>query len=118
MELKFSTEHAEKPECVLRGDDMQQMGFTPNTLFHIQQYHNGLMLTLAEPGDDPATLFHAVENDPKQGIDWVRDNGELYLAGDWLTETGLLDKPVQVAFGYGKIMLMTESDLPESYKTF
>lgn len=36
MELKFSTEDAEKPECVLSGDDMQQMGFTPNTLFHIQ----------------------------------------------------------------------------------
>ncbi|MCC8381114.1 SymE family type I addiction module toxin [Xenorhabdus sp. PB30.3] len=118
MELRFSTENAEKPECVLRGDDMQQMGFTPNTLFDIQQYHNGLILTLAKPDDDPAALFRAVENDPKQGIDWVRDSGELYLAGDWLTETGLLDKPVQVAFGYGKIMLMTESDLPESCKTF
>ncbi|MCG3463680.1 SymE family type I addiction module toxin [Xenorhabdus bovienii] len=85
------------------------MGFTPNTLFHIQQYNNGLMLTLAEP--DAITVFHAAENDPYQGIDWVRDNGELYLAGDWLTETGLLDNPVQVVFGYGKIMLMTESDL-------
>ncbi|WP_275368609.1 SymE family type I addiction module toxin [Xenorhabdus bovienii] len=78
-------------------------------VFHIQQYDNGLMLTLAEP--DQVPLPQVAENDPYQGIDWVRDNGELYLAGDWLTETGLLDKPVQVAFGYGKIMLMTESDL-------
>ncbi|MDE9483758.1 SymE family type I addiction module toxin [Xenorhabdus bovienii] len=109
MKLHFSTDNAELPECVLSGDDMQQMGFIPNTLFHIQQYNNGLMLTLAEP--DVIPLSHTTENDPYQGIDWVRDNGELYLAGDWLTETGLLDNPVQVAFGYGKIMLMTESDL-------
>ncbi|MDE1495139.1 SymE family type I addiction module toxin [Xenorhabdus bovienii] len=109
MKLHFSTDNAELPECVLSGDDMQQMGFMPNTLFHIQQYNNGLMLTLAEP--DVIPLSHTAEDDPYQGIDWVRDNGELYLAGDWLTETGLLDNPVQVAFGYGKIMLMTESDL-------
>ncbi|MDE9553019.1 hypothetical protein [Xenorhabdus bovienii] len=109
MKLHFSTKNAELPECVLSGEDMQQMGFTPKTLFHIQQYDNGLVLTLAEP--DQVPLPQVAENDPYQGIDWVRDNGELYLAGDWLTETGLLDKSVQIAFGYGKIMLMTESDL-------
>ncbi|REF27259.1 type I toxin-antitoxin system toxin SymE [Xenorhabdus cabanillasii] len=108
MKLHFSTDNAALPECVLSGEDMQQMGFTPKTLFHIQQYDNGLMLTLTEP--DQVPLPQMAENDPYQGIDWVRDNGELYLAGDWLTETGLLDKPVQIAFGYGKIMLMTEAD--------
>ncbi|AYA39175.1 SymE family type I addiction module toxin [Xenorhabdus bovienii] len=108
MKLHFSTDNAALPECVLSGEDMQQMGFTPNTLFHIQQYNNGLMLTLVEPDQIP--LPQTAENDPYQGIDWVRDNGELYLAGDWLTETGLLDKPVQIAFGYGKIMLLTEAD--------
>ncbi|MBD2779400.1 SymE family type I addiction module toxin [Xenorhabdus szentirmaii] len=109
MKLHFSIDNTELPECVLSGEDMQQMGFTPNTLFHIQQYNNGLILTLAESDQIPRS--HASDNDPYQGIDWVRDNGELYLAGDWLTETGLLDNPVQVACGNGKIMLMTESDL-------
>ncbi|MDX7989461.1 hypothetical protein FE392_19605 [Xenorhabdus sp. 12] len=109
MKLHFSTDNAALPECVLSGEDMQQMGFTPNTLFHIRQYNNGLILTLAE--SDQIPLSDAMENDPYQGIDRVRDNGEVYLAGDWLTETGLLDKPGQVALGYGKIMLMTESDL-------
>ncbi|PHM36467.1 SymE family type I addiction module toxin [Xenorhabdus innexi] len=108
MKLHFSTENAELPECVLSGEDMQQMGFTPNTLFHIQQYKNGLMLTVAEP--DQVPLPETAESDLYQGIDWVRDNGELYLAGDWLTETGLLEKPVQIAFGYGKIMLLTEAE--------
>ncbi|KLU14069.1 MULTISPECIES: SymE family type I addiction module toxin [Xenorhabdus] len=111
MEINFSTVNAERPECVLKGEDMQQMGFTANAVFHITQYNNGLILTLAEPGDDPVALFHAVEDNPKQGIDWVRDNGELYLAGNWLTETGLLNNPVQIALGYGKIMLMTGSSL-------
>ncbi|CDL83145.1 SymE family type I addiction module toxin [Xenorhabdus szentirmaii] len=109
MKLHFSTDNAALPECVLSGEDIQQMGFTPNTLFYIRQYNNGLILTLAEP--ESITQFHAAENDQYQGIDWVRDNGELYLAGDWLTETGLLGNTVQVACGNGKIMLMTESDL-------
>ncbi|WP_431222830.1 hypothetical protein ACQ86O_21850 [Serratia sp. L9] len=31
-------------------------------------------------------LLLEVDAAPNIGVDWIRDNGELYLAGDWLTQ--------------------------------
>ncbi|MDC9598093.1 SymE family type I addiction module toxin [Xenorhabdus anantnagensis] len=41
-------------------------------------------------------------------MDGVRDNGELYLAGDWLTESGLLDHPVTIETAYATIVIKAE----------
>ncbi|CDG19407.1 SymE family type I addiction module toxin [Xenorhabdus doucetiae] len=110
MDLHFSSHFAELPECVISGNMLNQIGFSADALFHITQFSNGLMLSLIEPETEPdlATLFHHTENHPYQGIDWVRENGELYLAGDWLTESGLLDHPVTLETAYGLIVLRAE----------
>ncbi|MDC9598896.1 SymE family type I addiction module toxin [Xenorhabdus anantnagensis] len=110
MSLHLSSHLAELPEFVISGDTLQEIGFMADALFHIAQFSNGLILSLIEPetGPDLATLFHEIECDPHQGIDGVRDNGELYLVGDWLTESGLLDHPVTIETAYGTIVIKAE----------
>ncbi|MHC4015958.1 type I toxin-antitoxin system SymE family toxin [Yersinia pseudotuberculosis] len=34
-------------------------------------------------------VLNKIENDHHIGMDWIQDNSEMYLAGDWLTQTGL-----------------------------
>ncbi|MGJ0626411.1 SymE family type I addiction module toxin [Xenorhabdus bovienii] len=110
MSLQLSLQMAELPECVITGNALRQIGFTTDALFRIAQFANDLILSLIEPETEPdlAALLHETEFEPHQGIDWVRDNGELYLAGDWLTESGLLDHPVTVETAYGTIVIRAE----------
>ncbi|MDC9822087.1 SymE family type I addiction module toxin [Pectobacterium polonicum] len=35
----------------------------------------------------------------------IRDNGELTLAGDWLTQSGLLGSPLEIEGPPGKIVI-------------
>ncbi|PHM73073.1 SymE family type I addiction module toxin [Xenorhabdus kozodoii] len=110
MDLYLSSPLAELPACVISGDALQNIGFTAEALFHITQFANGLILSLIEPETEPdlAALFHQTELDPHQGIDWVRDNGKLYLAGDWLAESSLLDHPVSIETAHGLIVIRAE----------
>ncbi|WP_145501429.1 MULTISPECIES: SymE family type I addiction module toxin [Yersinia pseudotuberculosis complex] len=39
---------------------------------------------------------------------WVRDNGELYLAGDWLTQCGLSGKQLTISVMSGQAMIRVQ----------
>ncbi|HHQ6546206.1 SymE family type I addiction module toxin [Serratia fonticola] len=39
------------------------------------------------------------------GADWVRDNGELYLARDWLTQCGLTGQPMEISVMADKVVI-------------
>ncbi|WP_367892682.1 SymE family type I addiction module toxin [Dickeya fangzhongdai] len=43
------------------------------------------------------------------GADWVGDNGELTLAGDWLPQSGLLTPPFSIEALPGRIIIRAES---------
>ncbi|WP_235186803.1 hypothetical protein [Serratia sp. DD3] len=44
----------------------------------------------ARPTDGPSSTLCAVSQQRQDlGADWVRDNGELVIGGDWLTESGI-----------------------------
>ncbi|POE05599.1 hypothetical protein BV921_23230, partial [Pectobacterium odoriferum] len=43
-----------------------------------------------------------------EGADWVSDNGELTLAGDWLTLSGLLGQPLNIDVLPGRIIIRAE----------
>ncbi|CAI1587704.1 type I toxin-antitoxin system SymE family toxin [Serratia fonticola] len=47
------------------------------------------MITLISDEGEIQRLLLEVDAPPHIRVDWVRDNGELYLAGDWLTQCGL-----------------------------
>ncbi|RNM21746.1 type I addiction module toxin, SymE family [Dickeya undicola] len=40
---------------------------------------------------------------------YISDNGELTLAGDWLTQSGLLTSPFSIEALPGRIMIRAES---------
>ncbi|GLW39999.1 hypothetical protein Pcaca04_39350 [Pectobacterium carotovorum subsp. carotovorum] len=57
---------------------------------------------------DIAALLAELDGHDTEGADWVSDNGELTLAGDWLTLSGLLGQPLMIDVLPGKITIRTE----------
>ncbi|URG54624.1 type I addiction module toxin, SymE family [Pectobacterium quasiaquaticum] len=49
-----------------------------------------------------------LDGNETEGADWVGDNGELTLAGDWLTQSGLLDQPLMIDVLPGRITIRAE----------
>ncbi|HHQ6568044.1 type I toxin-antitoxin system SymE family toxin [Serratia fonticola] len=55
-------------------------------------------------------LLLEVDAHPHIGIDWIRDNGELYLAGDWLTQCGLTGQLLAINVMPGKVVIKIQQD--------
>ncbi|KHN55073.1 SymE family type I addiction module toxin [Pectobacterium fontis] len=108
MSIKTAFHHGELPELTLTGDELALAGFTAHTLFRIQLYRNGLMLTRLDEDTDIAALMAELDGNETEGADWVSDNGELTLAGDWLTQSGLLDQLLMIEVLPGKITIRAE----------
>ncbi|QQA75578.1 SymE family type I addiction module toxin [Pectobacterium parmentieri] len=108
MSIKTAFQHGELPELTLTGDELAQAGFTANTLFRISLYRNGLVLTRLDEDTDIAALMAELDGHDTEGADWVGDDGELTLAGDWLTQSGLLNQPLIVEVLPGKITIRAE----------
>ncbi|MBA0207251.1 SymE family type I addiction module toxin [Pectobacterium aroidearum] len=96
------------PELTLTDHELQQAGFTAETLFRISLYRNGLILTRLDEDTDIATLMAELDGCDTEGADWVGDNGELTLAGDWLTQSGLLGQSLIIDVLPSKITIRAE----------
>ncbi|WP_129543899.1 MULTISPECIES: SymE family type I addiction module toxin [Serratia] len=46
-----------------------------------------------------------IDAHPHLDVDWMRDNGELYLAGDWLTQCGLTGQPLALSVMPGQVII-------------
>lgn len=49
-----------------------------------------------------------VDADPHIGVDWIRDSGELYLAGDWLVQCGLTGQPLAISAMPGQVVIRVQ----------
>ncbi len=49
-----------------------------------------------------------VDAEPNIAVDWVRDNGELYLAGEWLTQCGLTGQPLVINVMLGQVLIQVQ----------
>ncbi|EHD20426.1 MULTISPECIES: SymE family type I addiction module toxin [Brenneria] len=96
------------PALTLTGDELAQTGFTANTLFRISQYRNGLILTRLDEDTDIAALLAELDGHDREGADWIRENGELTLAGDWLTQSGLPGQSLNIELMPGKMIIRAE----------
>ncbi|HEN3637550.1 TPA: hypothetical protein U5E40_002177 [Yersinia enterocolitica] len=79
------------PELTIAGDALATLGFTPGTPLQLTLRPDGQWIT---PVTDAATwdaLCEASQQRQDLGVDWVRENGELIIGGDWLTELGITD---------------------------
>ncbi|WON75610.1 hypothetical protein [Serratia sp. UGAL515B_01] len=89
MNITFTPEPI--PELILAGDTLATLGFTCGTPLQLTLQNHTLWIT---PVTDEAVweqLCEASQHRPDLGADWVRENGELVIAGDWLTESGITD---------------------------
>ena len=70
------------PELIIDSQDIIKAGFTPGAVFKIEPYRGGLVITLVYDEGEIERLLLEVDVHPDIGANWIRDNGELYLAGD------------------------------------
>ncbi|MEH0834612.1 SymE family type I addiction module toxin [Pectobacterium cacticida] len=108
MSIYYAFQRSDLSELTLTGHALQQAGFTAETLFRISLYRNGLILTRLDEGTDIAILLNELGGSETEGADWVSDNGELTLAGDWLTLSGLPGQPLIIEVLPGKITIRAE----------
>ncbi|MFJ5510545.1 SymE family type I addiction module toxin [Pectobacterium jejuense] len=55
-----------------------------------------------------AALMAELDGNEAERADWVGDDGTLTLAGDWLTQSGLLGQPLMIDVLYGRIIIRAE----------
>ncbi|UPT56698.1 SymE family type I addiction module toxin [Dickeya zeae] len=108
IDIDIAWQAGDLPELTLTGSALAQAGFTAGTLFRISLYRNGLMLTRLDDDTDIAALVAELDGNETEGADWVSDNGELTLAGDWLTQSGLFTPPFSIEALPGRIILRAE----------
>nr|WP_145521873.1 SymE family type I addiction module toxin [Yersinia aldovae] len=47
---------------------------------------------------------------PHIGTDWRQDNGELYLAGEWLTQSGRAGQPLAISVMHGQVVIQVQQN--------
>ncbi|WP_199062835.1 SymE family type I addiction module toxin [Serratia sp. ASV30] len=102
------------PELIIDGEDIIKAGFVAGAVFKIEPYRDGLVITLVSNEGEIERLLLEVDAHPHIGVDWVRDNGELYLAGDWLTPCGLTGQPLAISVMPGKVVIRVQQENPLS----
>ncbi|MCL1030533.1 SymE family type I addiction module toxin [Serratia silvae] len=98
------------PELIIDGEDITKAGFVAGAVFKIEPYRDGLVITLVSDEREIKRLLLEVDAHPHIGMDWIRDNGELYLAGDWLTQCGLTGQPLAISVMPGKVVIKVQQD--------
>lgn len=98
------------PELIIDDEDIIKAGFVAGAVFKIEQFRDGLIITLVSNDAEIERLLLEVDADPHIGADWIRDNGELYLAGEWLTQCGLTGQPLVINVMPGKVVVQVQQD--------
>ena len=96
------------PELIIDGEDIIKAGFTPGEVFKIEPYRDGLVITLISDEEEIERLLLDVGAHPHIGVDWIRDNGELYLAGDWMRQCGLTGQQLVISVMPGKVEIRVQ----------
>ncbi|HHQ4306638.1 hypothetical protein [Serratia fonticola] len=87
MNITFT--HQPIPELTIDGGTLAGLGFTPGIPLQLTLRPDGLWITLVTDAATWNTLYEASQQRQDSGADWVRQNGELIIGGDWLTESGI-----------------------------
>ncbi|MFV9064859.1 type I toxin-antitoxin system SymE family toxin [Serratia fonticola] len=96
------------PELTIDGEDIFKAGFVAGAVFKIEPYQDGLLITFVSNEGEIERLLLDVDAHTDIGVDWVRDNGELYLAGDWLTQCGLIGQPLVISVMPGQVVIQVQ----------
>ncbi len=98
------------PELTIDGEDIIKAGFVAGVVFKIEPCLDGLVITLVSNEAEIERLLLEVNAHTDIGMDWIRDNGELYLAGDWLTQCGLTEQPLVISVMLSKVVIQIQQE--------
>ncbi|EKN4184256.1 hypothetical protein NTJ16_003396 [Yersinia ruckeri] len=87
------------------------MGFTPGTPLQLTRQHHRLWMTSVTDEATWEALCEVRQQRQDLGADWVRENGQLIIGGDWLTESGIASaEQLEVTATPGVIRLQRRED--------
>ena len=89
MNITFTPEPI--PELTITGIELAELGFGIGEPLQITLRPDGLWVTVVTDDAIWEALCEASQHSPDLGADWVRENGELVIGGDWLTEAGITE---------------------------
>ncbi|MBW5835914.1 hypothetical protein ACVST5_21860 [Yersinia enterocolitica] len=94
------------PELTLAGNTLAGLSFTSGTPLQLTLRPDGQWITTVTDAATREVVCEASQQRQDLGADWVRDNGELIIGGDWLTESGITDaEQLEIAAAPGVIRL-------------
>lgn len=89
MNITFTPEPI--PELTIAGAALAELGFGLGEPLQLTLRPDGLWITTVTDDATWHALCEASQHRPDLGADWVRQNGELVIGGDWLTGSGITD---------------------------
>ncbi|VEA67113.1 HSP20-like domain of uncharacterised function (DUF1813) [Serratia plymuthica] len=89
MNITFTPEPI--PELTITGIELVELGFGIGEPLQITLRPDGLWITVVTDDAIWEELCEASQHSPDLGADWVRENGELVIGGDWLIEAGITE---------------------------
>jgi len=84
LDITFTTDPI--PLIILAGQTLADNGFTPGTLIAVQQKDSAFYISIVNDPQRWQALCEESENRADLSADCVRDDGELIIGGDWLTD--------------------------------
>lgn len=100
------------PELILSGPELHLSGFNAGDLFQVNLYNNGIIIHHLPESTDLEKRFAEIEQDfYKKSADYVLDNGDIYLAGDYLETTGLNRQRLKIKVTKNVIVIRRETFL-------
>ncbi|MGE6472598.1 hypothetical protein [Serratia proteamaculans] len=93
MNITFTPEPI--PELTITGIVLAELGFGIGEPLRLTLQPDGMWVTTVTDDATWHALCEASQHRPDLGADWVRQNGELVIGGDWLTESGITDTEQQ-----------------------
>ena len=79
------------PELTISGNTLAGLGFIPGTPLQLTLRPDGLWITIVTDEATWNALCEASQQRQDLGADWVRENGELIIGGDWITDAEQLE---------------------------
>jgi hypothetical protein len=89
MNITFT--HQPIPELTIDGGTLAGLGFTPGTPLQLTLRPDGLWITIVTDAATWEAVCEASQHCYDLGADWVRENGELIIGGDWITDVRQLE---------------------------
>ncbi|OKB64714.1 hypothetical protein BHU62_21095 [Serratia marcescens] len=86
--MNITFPHEPLPELTLSGNTLAELGFGTGEPVQLTLRPDGLWITTVTDQATWEAVCEASQQRQDLGADWVRENDEVTIGGNWLTESG------------------------------